>query len=219
LTENPTSPASPSSESQALDSLDPLDDSDGRDLYSPHSKYPPGAIRQQRKEGYYVGAILIACLVFLSLVGLGVLHSALRALGIDDEICVAANRYALLAGAGLLGGTVYGGKWLYHAVAKGLWHEDRKLWRYLSPWISLGTTIGIGALIEAGFMHDPVGNVDHFTAGKIIGLGFLIGYLSDRFLAKMKELTEVLFGTSEHHDGRSAKKIKNDNSSDMNQPP
>jgi hypothetical protein len=30
-------------------------------------------------------------------------------------------------------------------------------------------------------------------------MGFLIGYLSDRFLAKMKEVTQVLFGETEWH--------------------
>jgi hypothetical protein len=126
----------------------------------------------------------------------------LGSLGLNQETALYADRYALLGGAGLLGGTVYGGKWLYHAVAKGLWHEDRKLWRYLSPWISLGATIGISALIEVGFMRSPTENVVQITPSKLIGLGFLIGYLADRFLAKMKELTEVLFGA---HDSKSTK--------------
>ena len=71
---------------------------------------------------------MIGSLLFLSVVGLGVMRMWLSSFGLNPETVLYANRYALLAGGGLLGGTVYGGKWLYHAVAKGLWHEDRKLW-------------------------------------------------------------------------------------------
>jgi len=180
------------------------EDTDNRGLFKPKSKYPQQYLKPQRIEGWYIAGLLALSLLTLAAVGLGLMDKLLRAICVDAAIVTAARKYEWICGGGLLGGTVYAAKWLYHAIAKGLWHEDRKTWRYLSPWISLGTTVGIGSLIDAGFMKSAVGELSTTSAAGLTGMGFLIGYLSDRFLAKMKEVTQVLFGESETHFKRSA---------------
>ena len=106
---------------------------------------------------------------------------------------------SLLVGlGGFLGGVVYSGKWLYHTVARGLWHHDRHLWRRLSPWLSFGTTIGIWGLVNVGFF--PAVSTESLNRDALVGfvgIGFVTGYLADRFLAKMTELIAVLFGQAE----------------------
>src|SRR3546814_6990402 len=43
------------------------------------------------------------------------------------------NRYSYLFFSGVLGGTLFGLKYLYKVVARGWWNEDRELWRFFSP--------------------------------------------------------------------------------------
>lgn len=174
----------------------PREDTDNRSLFDPKSNYSPEYIRDQCVEARYIFTLLGLSLLALACIGLGFIDRALSWTGVEKEILAQARRYEWLSAGGLLGGTVYAAKWLYHAIAKGLWHEDRRTWRYLSPWISLGTTVGIGALIEAGFFSSKM---EPSGSAAIVGTGFLIGYLADRFLAKMKELTQVLFGETESH--------------------
>lgn len=182
-----------------------LEDTDNRDFWEPASKYKPEYIRAQRAEAWYMLSILALVLIGFFAVGVGAVDRLLIWMSLGETAVTFARRYEWLALGGILGGVVYSSKWLYHAIAKGLWHEDRKVWRYLSPWISLGTTIGVGALFIAGFMRAPVdpSGANSTSASTYIGLGFLIGYFSDMFLAKMKEVTQVLFGETESHFKRS----------------
>lgn len=176
------------------------EDTDNRGLWDAKSRYAPQYVRAQKIEACYMLVVLLLSVLGLILVAANVTDRALLWLGLNDGTVVLARRYEWLSLGGLLGGIVYSSKWLYHAIAKGLWHEDRKVWRYLTPWISLGTTIGIGALFIAGFMKAPVNeSTETSSASSYIGLGFLIGYFSDMFLAKMKDVTQVLFGETESH--------------------
>ena len=175
------------------------EDTDGRALFQPSSKYSPNHRRAQRYEAFYIFGLLAGSLISLACLGLGLVDRFLASHGVPAALITSCRRFEWIAAGGLLGGTVYAAKWLYHSVAKGLWHEDRRIWRLLSPWIALGATVGIGALVDAGFFRDSVGRVAVHSGAKLTGLGFLIGYLADRFLAKMKELMQVLFGESEAH--------------------
>jgi hypothetical protein len=183
------------------------EDTDNRGLWDAKSKYDPKYVLAQNFEAGYMLVVLLLAVLGLILVAANVTDRALLWLGLNDEAVVLARRYEWLSLGGLLGGIVYSSKWLYHAIAKGMWHEDRKVWRYLSPWISLGTTIGIGALFIAGFMKTPGdgSTTGAPSASSYIGLGFLIGYFSDMFLAKMKDVTQVLFGETESHFKKSRK--------------
>lgn len=175
------------------------EDTDGRGLFRPASRYSPEYRLEQRYESFYIFGLLAGSLVAIGCLGLGFVDRFFAAHGVPAALIASCRRFEWIAAGGLLGGTVYAAKWLYHSVAKGLWHEDRRIWRLLSPWIALGATVGIGALVDAGFFHSSVDSGTSHSGAKLTGLGFLIGYLADRFLAKMKELTQVLFGESEAH--------------------
>ena len=174
--------------------LTPREDNDGRPLFEANSRYVEHCRNEQKREGIYIGVLLGVNLAALVAVSVGTLTYI-----VPPPYLVPLQNYLLAGLGGLLGGVVYGGKWLYHSIAKGLWHRDRRMWRFLSPWMSVGTTVGIWSLMSIGFF--PALTEPSVTAGvaalaKPIGTGFVVGYLSDSVLAKMKELTEVLFGSS-----------------------
>lgn len=176
-------------------SLASREDNDGRGLFEPDSRYVDERREEQKTEGIYIGTLLGLDLAALVAVSVGTLTYIVPA-----PYVVPLQSYVLAGLGGLLGGLVFGGKWLYHSIAKGLWHQDRRMWRFLSPWMSVGTTVGIWSLINIGFfpaLSEPAVNEGITALAKPIGTGFVIGYLSDKVLAKMKELTEVLFGSSD----------------------
>ena len=175
--------------------LTPVEDNDGRALFESKSRYTDERRKEQKGEGIYIGVLLGVDLAALVAIAVGTLTYI-----IPPSYLLPVQNYALAGLGGLLGGLVFGGKWLYHSIAKGLWHQDRRMWRFLSPWMSVGTTVGVWSLINIGFfpaLSEPSVSGGVAALAKPIGAGFVIGYLADRFLAKMKELTEVLFGSSE----------------------
>jgi hypothetical protein len=108
-------------------------------------------------------------------------------------------------------------KWLYHSVARGSWHLDRRLWRIFTPHISGGLSFFVLALISSGALRIFDRKATESFA-LVVGLGFLVGYFSDSAIAKLTELAETLFGTirakekhkdtpvSDDHDTESNKK-------------
>lgn len=176
-------------------------DSDNRPPWDAKSRYPDAFRRAQTIEGIYFATLIGVTMVGLATIILGFADSALKRVGCPDAGIPMARNAAILGLGGLLGGTVYGAKWLYHAVAKGLWHEDRQMWRWLSPLISVGATAGVGAAVCAGlFPAARMSLESNGTGTTLLAVGFAIGYFTDRALAKMKELTDVLFGESRDHE-------------------
>ena len=98
----------------------------------------------------------------------------------------------LAFGAGLVGGTLFSLKWLYHSVAKGMWHLDRRLWRLSTPWISAGLAVAVLALLRSDALRlfNPV---IVRSPGGVFGVSFLVGYFSDVTIGKLNELADVLF--------------------------
>lgn len=86
---------------------------------------------------------------------------------------------------GFLGGTVYAIKILYKALASGMWHQDRLLWRVFSPWVSLVLSIVIASL-----MADKVFGDNYFSA---IIVGFFAGYFSESAIGKLYDIAHILF--------------------------
>jgi hypothetical protein len=111
------------------------------------------------------------------------------------------SKGVLAFGAGGLGGTLFGLKWLYHSTAKGMWHLDRRPWRLFTPWISSILSIAALALIRSNVITllnpAPLG----FPAG-LLGVGFLVGYFSDITVGKLNEVALVLFGTQSERSRR-----------------
>jgi hypothetical protein len=96
---------------------------------------------------------------------------------------------------GTLGGTLFDVKWLYHSVARQLWHLDRRLWRLFTPHISGGLAFAMVALIGSGLVRIFDSRAVN-SLSSVVGISFLVGYFSDSAIAKLTEVAETLFGTS-----------------------
>ena len=102
--------------------------------------------------------------------------------------------YSLAWLGGTFGGTMFDIKWLYHSVAKQIWHQDRRLWRVFTPHISGGLAFVVVALISSGLLRV----FDRYaTESKslVFGLAFLVGYFSDNSIAKLAEVAGTIFGS------------------------
>lgn len=178
----------------------PSDPLDGRALGEWESRYKPIARTGIRIETSYLVVLLFLPPLFLLLFWLK---------WPNQYLALQPARYALLCRGvyitcgGLLGGTLFAMKWLYHSVAKGMWHEDRRLWRLLSPVISAGLSFAIG-LIIASDLFDALSPNSISTTSGAFAVGFLVGYFSDSALAKLAEVARSLFGASEQHRPRPA---------------
>jgi len=142
-------------------------------------------------EGVYVGCLLLACPVFL--VVLWIVPTD-KISFIPEERCEVICRYAYAWIGGLLGGTLYTMKWLYHGVAHGSWHRDRRLWRLLAPHLSAALAFVFICMVESGILLVFDKDVTRKPSA-VVAISFLIGYFSDTALAKMSEIAISLFGT------------------------
>lgn len=104
--------------------------------------------------------------------------------------------------SGVVGGTCFALKWLYHAVAKAEWNRDRILWRFIVPPLSGTVAVFVSMLAASG----AIALVDsRFFSGfyGAIGVGWLIGYFSDNALAALQKLARKWFGTVDEVKGSS----------------
>ncbi|OFX42466.1 MAG: hypothetical protein A2046_08950 [Bacteroidetes bacterium GWA2_30_7] len=93
---------------------------------------------------------------------------------------------------GMLGGTVFSMKWLYHSVAKNTWNIDRRLWRIITPLLSSAIALIVILLLNSGLL-----NTDSYSSiYKSFSVGFLAGYFSDSAIGKLTEIAQVLFGST-----------------------
>ena len=165
------------------------DPTDGRSRYDWQSHYPAEARSQIRCEACYVVLLLLCSflLIFLSWKGI-----VAQLLAVSGEPAATLKKYGIYTSAGLLGGAVFGVKYLYRVVARGYWHMDRKLWRYLSPLNSSALALVMGAGVEASFVSVAAANS---LRGALV-FGFLVGYFADQAISKLHEIAAVVFGTT-----------------------
>jgi hypothetical protein len=169
------------------------DPTDGRKPFEWQSKYTdPIAIKKQVYEATYLGILLF--LTPLVMVALW-LELPKYWLHIPDTKYVPILKYGFAWAAGTLGGVLFDLKWLYHTVARGLWHLDRRLWRVFTPHISGGLSFCVTALVSSGALRIFDSRAMNSCA-LIVGIGFLAGYFSDSAIAKLTEVAETLFGTT-----------------------
>ncbi|MFZ1058044.1 MAG: hypothetical protein WAP47_02505 [Candidatus Rokuibacteriota bacterium] len=142
-----------------------------------------------RTEACYVVLLLFASLILILLSWKGVLGDLLGVTGAD---ATTLRKYAIYSFAGLLGGAVFGVKYLYRVVARGYWHVDRRLWRYLSPLNALALAFVMGAALEASFVSARGPS----STGAIVTFGFMVGYFADQAIAKLHEIATAMFGTA-----------------------
>lgn len=169
----------------------PTDLSDGRELLDWRSRYPDrGAKAGIVIEAVYLGGLLLVIPLLLVLVWLG---------SFQDELGVSDNEYDALATFGLawlsgaLGGAVFSMKWLYHVVGHGLWHADRRLWRFFTPVVSGSLAFALVALATSG-LFDVLDAEKLRTPSAVVAVSFLLGYFSDNTSAKLADVAERLLG-------------------------
>lgn len=185
------------------------DPTDGRDRYDWKSKYSdPVPKREIFREAFYLGALLFGFPAVMVYFWLGYPNHKLQ---LTDQRYTTLVKYVLAWSSGSLGGVLFSLKWLYHSVARGRWHLDRRLWRIFTPHISGALASITLALVTSGWLRIFDREAANPPAA-VVGLGFLVGYFSDSAIAKLAEIAENLFGTSrpkEKHADTIGEKSKN----------
>lgn len=161
------------------------------------SRWCAAARKEIRVDAIYVGAVFVITILALFLTWRG---TTFYVLAYGCEVCssVKFNQYAFFFLGGLLGGTMFGVKYLYKVVARGYWNIDRRLWRVFSPFLSGGAALAIGGLLDSGMLGLSIKSA---SMSFYFSLGFISGYFADSALAKMQEIADTVFGSS----ARSAK--------------
>jgi hypothetical protein len=158
------------------------------------SWYPPRARRGIRFEAGYLLLLLLASILFL-----WVSWRALESTPIAEFLAGDAAEKNLLQRhlsaflGGVLGGAVYALKWLYHAVARGGWHLDRRLWRIVAPLLSGVMALAFYSILQSGIFNVKV---DRDGSEFAFAFGFLVGLFSDKAAGKLSEIADSLFGQS-----------------------
>lgn len=165
---------------------------DGREIGEWKSKYPADARTEIQIDAFIAGGIFALTLLAIFFTWRGDMYTWLAhgCKGCDSS---AFYRYAYFVLGGLLGGSLFGIKYLYKVVARNRWSMDRRLWRIFSPLVSGGLALVIAALTDSGIL----GLTTTQTGGaSFLSLGFISGYFADSALAKMQEIAETVFGST-----------------------
>jgi hypothetical protein len=194
-------------EEPSLSDFGQSDPTDGRNLLDWESKYPPKAHAAILNEAVYLTVLLVLVPILMWMLWLDYPKWWMR---IPDQKYPAIQKYGFAWLAGTLGGVLFDIKWLYHTVARKLWHIDRRLWRFFTPHISGALAFAVLALVASGAVKIFDSRATN-SRQLIVGFGFLIGYFSDSAAAKLSDVAETLFGTSRSKEKH--RKDKHDNSS------
>lgn len=179
------------------------DPTDGRAYYEPTSKYPWRNRVEIFFEALYLALILLIAFYALIWIFSGDItfyHSSLRFHDLNEDL----RKIVAFGVAGLIGGSMFGLKYLYHVTGRGLWHEDRRIWRIYSPWLAGALSVIMSMLIDGGLVEISHGSNTVGQYQKFISIGFMTGYFADTALAKLQEVATVIFGAS--NKGASASK-------------
>lgn len=172
-------------EVQTEDSV--FDNTDDRERFNFKSKYEKEARVEIRIEAIYLIFVMIASLVLLYLNWKGTLLTIFHIQTGQDTF----KRYIYYLVSGLLGGITFSIKYFYRVVARGWWHQDRRVWRVSSPLLSSVIGFMTGVLIEAQLLNTNIPS----SGSSIVAIGFLAGYFADEAVGKMYEIANVIFGT------------------------
>lgn len=174
----------------------PSDPTDGRTNFEFKSRYPITIRFQIISEAIYLLGLILTgfFLVFWIYSGDTVLHfTSLHFNDLNEQI----KKLATFPIAGLIGGAMFGLKYLYRVAARGWWHEDRRIWRICSPWLSASLAMMVGIMIDGGLLglsySQGSSSNPHST---LLSVGFVTGYFADSALAKLQEIANVVFGSS-----------------------
>lgn len=165
------------------------DPTDGRKRYDWKTRYPKRARIEIVAESLYLFLLLTFALIVLFLTWNNWLGTFLS---LSDDQAPIFKLYMYYSMSGLLGGVLFDFKNLYKSIARGWWHQDRRIWRIISPFVAMVVGFVVGAMIECSMINasSPV------TSPGTISIGFLSGYFADRAIGKMREVAAVFFGES-----------------------
>jgi len=173
----------------------PDEPDDGRKLGDWATRYDdPQARKAIREETVFLYIHFGLTLILLTFINSGVIEEC-------DWINVSTSRvedFRLMFTSGLcgmFGGVLLSLKWLYHSVAKELWNVDRRLWRFSTPYLSGGVAFVVWVTITSGLF----GIFDSSRLGDVrlaMAVGFISGYFSDMAIAKLSEIAQGVFGTT-----------------------
>lgn len=190
------------SESPKIPGFAPDDPTDGRELGEWRSKYTdPGARRAIRTEAIYLAILLIAAPIGIVIFWL---QYPKNWLFLSDQKYEVLLKYGLAWLGGVLGGTLFDIKWLYHTVARNIWNLDRRLWRIFTPHLSGGLAFAVVVLMSSGMIR-IFDRQALDSLSMVVGVSFMVGYFSDSAVGKLREVADTLFGAShgtEMHIGR-----------------
>ena len=178
---------------QAMPGWNSADPTDGRTKYDYKSRYPFCIRVQMFSEALYLLAILIISsyhLVWMFSDSLPLWCTQLTFAELNREL---QKMFAFFT-AGTIGGTMFGLKYLHHVAGKGLWNEDRRIWRIFTPFLTALLALMFGIIIDGGFIHlssQPDGKPPYSS---YVSIGFFTGYFADTALAKLQEIATFIFG-------------------------
>lgn len=163
------------------------DPTDGRKRYHWVTGYPAKAKIEIRLELIYLSFVFFFSLFLLFATWMGWITSLFS---LTLERSVMFKIYAYYAASGMLGGITFSIKYFYRVVARGYWHQDRRIWRLMSPLISMVLSLIIGAMINASMIETR----EPTSGAAIVSIGFLVGYFADHAIGKMYDIANVLLG-------------------------
>jgi len=163
------------------------DPTDGRKRYQWTTGYPPEALTQIRWESIYLLFVFLFSLSLIFATWMGWIASLFL---LTPEQTITLKKYAYYAASGMLGGVTFGIKYFYRVIARGYWHQDRRIWRLMSPLIAMTVALFIGTMIDASLIETR----EPTSGAAVLSVGFLVGYFADKAIAKMYEIANVIFG-------------------------
>ena len=169
---------------------------DGRKQYDWESKYPECAQKEMKKEAIYIAIILIIAFSLLIFIVGGLIDKVGNLIGLEAKKTASLEGVIIYFFSGLLGGTIFGLKYFYRVVSRGYWSQDRKYWRFFSPWISACVAFVVGCMVLSGYINAT--QTQSFAAE--ICVGFITGYFADEAVGKMSEVATALYGSNSKTD-------------------
>ena len=165
---------------------------DSRDKGDWESRYNTDAKKHIRIETAYL--LILLLLTFLGVFAVWI-DLPQKYLGLLENKNIALKVYGYSLLGGLLGGTLFSLKYLYHSVARAIWNIDRRLWRTLTPLLSAALAFANIVLMRSGLFS--VFDVEALNSGTLVfAISFLAGYFSDSAIAKFAEIANTIFGYS-----------------------
>lgn len=174
----------------------PSDPTDGKTQWEFKSRYPLLTRGQIFAEAIYLTLLLIAGLYLLFWIYHGAIslpYTTIHFSDLNDQL----KKMITFPVAGLVGGAMFGLKYLYRVAARGWWHEDRRIWRLLSPCLSATLATMVGILIDGGMLGMSYSQSNSSNPySTLLGIAFITGYFADSALAKLQDVANVVFAPS-----------------------